>query len=286
MRLHRGGWIWATSLVLATAVAPNAFAQPSFGPDPFRPYLNQYDPYVYPMGPASPMAGGGEGMIRPGFRSANQFQDYLEGLSGPGRLTTDRAGIGMPYYRSSVDGTWGGSGSRDYQPNVRSTPTFEQTQRRVTDRYFAYFSERDPKTRAVLLKEYRQARRDASRVLSSGTPSPTEVLNSASGTRPRSGAMRTGRSADDQPSSSLRSGRFDDSDRGRRTSSRSAPPPPSIPSIGSSRASGRSRSTPTRVLDRAGSMDDRNTRASGSTSTTPRRRRTAPPLSPPPSDTP
>ena len=144
MRLHRGGWIWAASLVLATAFAPTASAQPSYGPDPFRPYLNQYDPYVYPMGPASPMAGGSEMMMRSGFRGANQFQDYLDGISGPGRNTTDRAGIGRPYYQSAVVPSWGGSGFRDYQPNARTTPTFEETQRQVTDNYFAYLSERDP----------------------------------------------------------------------------------------------------------------------------------------------
>ncbi len=132
-------------LVLAAAVAPTAWAQPSFGPDPFRPYLNRYDPYVYPMGPASPIAGGSEMMLRQGNRGANQFQSYLDGISGPGRDTTDRAGIGMPYYRSSVNPSWGGSRFRDYQPNARTTPTFEQTQRQVTDKYFAYFSERDPK---------------------------------------------------------------------------------------------------------------------------------------------
>ena len=195
MRSQRGSWLgvcgtWAATLVLAAVVAPTAFAQPSFGPDPFRPYLNQYDPYVFPMGPASPMAGGGEMMMRGGFNGANQFQSYLNEVSGAGRDTSDRAGIGMPYFRSAVNPSWGGSGFRDYQPNARSTPTFEETQRQVSDTYFAYFSERDPKKRAALLKEYRHARRTASRELNSGTPSPSQVLDAVSGNRRGSEAMR------------------------------------------------------------------------------------------------
>jgi hypothetical protein len=294
MRSHRGSGlggrgIGAAMFVLALAVAPTARAQPGYGPDPFWPYNRQYSPYTSPMGSASPMGGGSEMWMRQGFRGANQFQDYLSGVTGtaPSRLTTDRAGIGMPGYRSAVDGTWGGSAFRNYQPNVRTTPTFEETQRRVSDTYFAYFSERDPQKRAALLKEYRQVRRESERVLGAGPPSPTRVLDSALGTRRGSTAMRRpGFLDEDQPSDSSRSA---GSARGRASSSRSAmppPPPPRLPSVGSSRAGGRSRTTPSRVLDRAGGMDDRNSRTPSSTTTTPRSRRSTRPSNLPPPEIP
>src|SRR6516162_8272652 len=74
--------IGVSGLFLALGIATTAEAQ-GFGPDPFRPYVNQYDPYTYPMGPAGPGAGGsGPVLPRSGLFGANQYQRYLDSLGG------------------------------------------------------------------------------------------------------------------------------------------------------------------------------------------------------------
>ncbi len=196
-----GCGIGAAAFVLAIVIAPTSRAQTGFGPDPFQPYNRQYAPYVTPMGPADPMGGGSDPWMRSG-RGANQFQQYLEAIAGPGpgRNVTDRAGIGTPYYRSAVNPSWGGGEFRAYQPNARTTPTFEETQRQVADTYFAYLSERDPRKRTTLLSEYRQVRRESDRVINSRAPSPSQVLGSAAGIRRGSASLRGSRMpAENQP---------------------------------------------------------------------------------------
>src|SRR5262249_45297269 len=156
-----------------------------FGADPFWPYNHQYTPYVAPIGPADPVAGGRPAMVpRTGIRGANQFESYMEDLQGqgPGRGTSDRAGIGVPYFRSAVTprSDWEGRDRRQSQPNPNDrNRNYEQIQRNLADKYFAYFSERDPARRADLLKEYRQARREASLALSGRGRSPSRVLDDA-----------------------------------------------------------------------------------------------------------
>src|SRR5262249_26823325 len=139
-----------------------------FGPDPFRPYNSQFDPYVYPMGPASPEAGGsGPILPRPGYARANQFQEYLDSLTGTGRPGPDRStsAVGVPYFRSAVDPAFEEGFRRRYQPNAQTEQSFEATQQLVTEKYLAYFSERDTRKRAALLREYQFARREATRDL-------------------------------------------------------------------------------------------------------------------------
>ena len=290
MRSHRGGWLgsWVLGAILAVApaVSTTVRAQPGFGPDPFWPYNKQYTPYTTPMGPASPDAGqGAAGVGRQGYSGANQFQQYLDELSSPGRNVSDRSGVGMPYYRGSVEPSF--YPDREYRPNAQANERFEETQRKVMEKYFKYFSERDPRRRAELLREYQRARRDSSRSMSPRAQSPSRVLDAASRARPESGSSRaSGRPRDDtsgsaflprepgttSPSetSATRSGTAAGSARGQGRTLRPAPPVPSVtPSPGS-----RSRSSPSSVLNRARSMDDRNGRTSGSTSATPRSRRT------------
>jgi hypothetical protein len=273
MRSHRGGglgsWLMAVGFVLLPAFSSTVRAQPGYGPDPFWPYNQQYAPYVSPIGPAGPDAGQGGAMLpQAGFRGANQFQDYLEDLQGGGRNVSDRAGIGMPYYRSAVlpgfDAT--GRGSRQYRPNTtRVNATFEQAQRTVVDKYYAYYSERDPARRAELIREYREARRDVSRSLSGRARSPSRVLDSSSRLDPGSrGAGRAG-SSSSLPRSTTRSGPGD---------GRIGPAPP-VP--GSTRSSGsapssRRGASPNDVLNRSRAMDAQNG-LPGSRSSTTRTRR-------------
>ena len=106
--------------------------------DPFRPLISQYDPYRYPIGPASPEGGGSAPMALSGVRGANQYQNYLSELQGAGREGSERYGIGMPYFRSAIDPRFDPKGNRDYRPNSRTDRTFEQTQALITEKYFAY----------------------------------------------------------------------------------------------------------------------------------------------------
>jgi hypothetical protein len=154
--IRLGCWLWTASLLMVPAVATTARAQGGYGADPFRPYNSQYDPYVYPMGPATPGAGqGGPIMPRSGLMGANRFQEYLDGLTGTERAGPDRSGIGVPYYRSAVDPAYVRALGREYRPNQEADRRFEQSQELLTEKYVAYFTERDPKQRAMLLKQYR-----------------------------------------------------------------------------------------------------------------------------------
>jgi hypothetical protein len=252
MRSHRGSWFGSCLLAAAFASMPGACtivrAQPGFGPDPFWPYNDQYTPYTAPIGPAEPMAGGRAAMIpQSGVRGANQFQQYLEGLQGAGRNMTDRASIGMPYYRSSVDPRYDTKGTRQYQPNQRSNQTFERAQQRVADRYFAYYSTRDPARRSELLREYRAARRDADRATTGRERPPSRDLEEPSVAEPGS---RRGTGAGSAAS------RTGVSDRTRARSDRFGSAP-EVPGAGSSRSSGSTyrRTTPTDILNRSRAMD-------------------------------
>ena len=167
MRSHRGGWLSPWFLAAAfSACRRSCRAAPrsrDSAPTPSGRTTVSYTPYTSAdrSGRAGRRrAGGGVHAPHRGPR-ANQFQQYLDDLQGgaPGRNVTDRAGIGMPYYRSSVDPLYDPKETRQYEPNRNSNRTFEQAQKRVAERYFAYYSQRDPVKRAELLREYREARR-------------------------------------------------------------------------------------------------------------------------------
>ena len=118
-------------------------------------------------------------MPRMGNRGANQYQGYLDELSGSDRQGTERYGIGMPYYRSSVDPTFDPKGNREYRPNSKADRTYEQTQEVITRKYLAYFTEKDPKKRAELLKDYNRTRSNVSRAMSGRREDPTRALEAA-----------------------------------------------------------------------------------------------------------
>ncbi len=240
-----------------------------FGADPFRPYNSQYDAYTYPMGPATP--GGGQGAMLPrmGNAGANRFQGYLDEMAGAGRAETERYGIGMPYYRSSIDPSFDPKGTRDYRPNRQADQSFERSQELITRKYLAYFSEKDPKKRAGLLEEYNRTRARVSRAMSSRRENPSRTLEAAIGgdtdrRRPasadRAAADRAAadRAADDSPSApSVRprsspraSSRAPSAEASRRGGTGSVPPPPPLFGGDSLRRPSRRRS-PTDVLDRS-----------------------------------
>ncbi len=255
MGSHRGSWLGssllAAILVLVPAAATTVRAQPGFGPDPFWPYNSQYAPYTTPMGPAGPEGGqGGPFYGRGGLRGANQFQNYLDNLEGPGRNVSDRSSIGMPYYRSAVDPSFETRGRvpRQYTPNSMTSASFDDSQRRVADTYFRYYSERDPSRRASLLKEYRGARRDAALALAGRGRSSSRASDAAD--RPEPAPRRGARTG-----SALLPG-LGGTGRSRTPADRFGPPP-EVPSVGGRRSSGSGarRGLPTDVLNRSQAMD-------------------------------
>jgi len=265
MTSMHGNWfrflITALSLGAAVTGTTTVWAQ-GFGPDPFRPYNSQYDPYVYPMGPAGPAAGQGGAMNGSGIRSANQYQNFLNELQGPSYSNGERYGIGQPYYRSTVDQSYIKHYRPDYQPKVKTEKSFEDTQRLINEKYFAYLEEKDPKKRARLLKDYHQARTLATRALSTRRENPARIMESATRLESEPESTTTRRTTDRASSSPLtprsglptspriRSGYLDSS---RGSGSRSLPPAPALP-FGSSTRTGTQR-TPTDVLNRARSLD-------------------------------
>ncbi len=270
-RVRIGARFLAASFVMLVAGTGSAFAQPGFGPDPFWPYNSQYAPYARPVGPADPVGGGAMRGNQAAFRGANQFQDYLDNLQGSaGRNFSDRATVGTPYYRSSVSPDFslrGRATSRQYQPNSsEANASFDMAQRRASEKYFAYSSERDPARRRELMKEYRDARRDASRALNTRARTPSSLTPSRAGTGVR-GAARMG--VDAAAGAGAGAGRSATARRSR------IGPPPAIDSGPSGRASGSTRrrgrsSSPSSVLERSQAMDRY---LSGGASASPRRSR-------------
>jgi hypothetical protein len=267
MTSTRGGYLRSllmtalAVLVSASGGARSLWAQAGLGPDPFKPYNRQYDPYTYPMGPASPAAGqGGAALSRMGNAGANQFQGFLDEMSGGSR---ERYGIGVPYYRSAVDPDFDPKGNREYRPNEKADRAFDQGHELVTRKYVAYLTEHDPKKRAALLREYNRIRAKVSRAMSARTPS--RALEAASGTDPdRRRTTSRAPGMDDlstasgvgtrssQPRSSQRSGsRAPSGEMSRRGGASSIPPPPPIFGTETGRRSTSAGRTPAEVLDRS-----------------------------------
>jgi hypothetical protein len=247
------------------------------------------------MGPANPVAGGQVPRLpRSGLAGANRFQDYLDTLAGPQRTITDRSVIGLPYYRSTVDPAW--AARREYRPNELADQGFEQTQQRVTDTYLAYFSERDPRRRAALLRDYRQARRDSSRVLGMRRGSPAGALEPSTRRRsatepmgpaeerddalPRPLPAARGAAAERAPSSAMRPGSSDSVSE--PTFGPGPGPPPPIPPVSPSRIGDRSRRSPMDVLRRSRGLESRTNLTPGLRLPATGSRRTEPRSFPPP----
>jgi hypothetical protein len=287
----------ALGLGIAAALAPVSSAQAQgFGPDPFKPYNWMYEPYTVPMAPGS-VPGGSSLSInaRAGFAGANQFEAYKEDLLNLGRSSgPERYGIGSPYFRSSVDSRFLREGVREYRPNRKADRAYEQTQDLVSEKFLAYFQERDPKRRAALIRDYQRTRRRVERALSTKGDNPLRTLSAAdrSGAAPRPAASGLGRGLDllggrgaaGRGAAADRSASPPRRDRtAEAAEDNSIPPPPVLPP--GARLRSQPRRTPDEVLNRSRALDARdNPRRDSSDRTTPgggaRRRTTPPPLPP------
>jgi hypothetical protein len=227
-----------------------------FGPDPFQPYNSQYTPFVYPVAPG-PFDYGynmGPNAERGGIRGANQFENYLNslrGLGGSGRA----GGAGTPYYRANR--AYDQEFKRIYRPNRDADAKFDTNQETLTEMYFKYLREKDPKRRVELFRDYTRARNLAERQLASGRMGSAPRLNARSTrTEGRAGRSSTATDSRDRdllsapPPATTGSSRT----RGRSGSESSTSPLGPAPSpLGGSADESRSSKdvTPSRVLERA-----------------------------------
>ncbi len=131
--------------VAAQLVPSRAHAQ-GFGPDPFRPYNSQYTQYAYPIGRE---IGGPVMPARAVSRGDNQFQQWMTEQEGASRLSTERFGAGVPYWRMRTD-------YAEEKLERRKRRAAKNTDRleSMTQKYLAYFNEQNPRKRAILLREY------------------------------------------------------------------------------------------------------------------------------------
>jgi hypothetical protein len=258
----RKRWLRSFLIGLGILAAPlgasTVLAQPPI--DPFRPFNSQYDPYRTPIGPASPDGGQSAPMALSGVRGANQFQDYLTELQGAGRDGSQRSGIGVPYYRSAIDPRFDKNGDREYRPNRRADATFEQKQALITEKYFAYFTEKDPKKRAELLRNFNRARTQVTRALSARGAKSERLLDAVTrndvDSRPsvatgrRTDTLRKPAESKPRASSAGAPSPMPDSDRARDGLSPSIPPaPPLFPGLGT--RGSRPRRSPSDILNRS-----------------------------------
>jgi hypothetical protein len=241
-----------------------------FGPDPFKPYNSEYEAYTFPTGPGGADAAAGAAAARSGLRGANQYQDYLNELYGYGRQSVEKYGIGLPYYRAAISPGFNKE-RREYRPNSKSETAFEETQQLITQKYLAYFAERDPKKRALLKRDFNQTRRNVTRALSlSRGGNAAQLLEEAAGldTRGHTRGSAARRADDLKAGAGSTRGLTEDGGigapppiRGRASGSSASrsgliPPAPPISTRAERAARARSEVVPSDVLDRASRLND------------------------------
>ena len=246
------------------AAVPACLAQ-GFGPDPFRPYNAQYDPFVFPVAPGPADVGFNRGGVN-GIRGSNQFESYMNSLQGANLgsgvvgagVAGSRGGPVAPYFQANR--AYDREYERLYRPNREADSRFESDQSKVTSLYFEYLREKDPKKRIELFRDYSRARRRV-----------TQDLASPRATATRTGTRTTRRSmtaADEEKAPEPRSRDRSSAPpvlpsrgsraRSDRTGSGTSPdlgPAPSPYSDSSARSSASRAVVPADVLDRARRTD-------------------------------
>jgi len=250
MTKTRGQWIRFLLAGLSIAVAPlglDAARAQGFGPDPFRPYNSQYDGYLRPL--SEPGLAAGAAASARGGRGDNSFQEYLNQLEGADRATSQRYGIGVPYWQAR------GDVKRDrleLKANRRAERSPEATLESINQKYLAYFFEGDPRKRAVLLRDFSSTRRMSTRDAPLRREDGSDDRDAASelDSPRRSRSTARGGSDDERPTRSTR-GR---SGTGAEAGERAIPPPP--PLRGLSRGTTKRDRRPTDTLKRSLEDDD------------------------------
>jgi hypothetical protein len=248
MNSTRGTWIGFLLFGMSIAVAPfgmSARAQ-GFSPDPFQPYNNQFQQFVRPI---SPYAGGPGAAAGAMGRADNQYQQYLKELDGADRALTQRYGIGVQYWklRSDVDL------DKRALSNRRAGRQSEDAATTISQKYLAYFSEDDPRKRAILMRDFTSNRRQDARggLARAGDENENGEAGLESG-RPLRGAGRLSGVGGRSGASTSR----DSAKSGEATRDRSTPPAPPPPRARFSTGTGRTQRRPSEVLDRSRGLDD------------------------------
>jgi hypothetical protein len=238
-------FLFAGIVIAAAPIGQSRARAQGFGPDPFMPYNWQYQQYTTPIAPTqgpAAMVGRGTG------RGDNQFQRWIDEMDGASRLSTERYGLGVPYWKVRTDY------ERDRQERAdRRNAQNEDVLGTITQKYLAYFSEEDPAKRAAVLREFTPRRADAApdRPARRGADARdfrAPALDLDRGGRRDAGA-RSGAAGRLSEPASRRSSRLDDAAGGRNV------PPAPVPSRFSSRTS-RTQRPPSEVLDRSHRFDD------------------------------
>jgi len=160
-------------------------AQAQHTADPYNPYNQEYESYIFSQYPTVPGAVPNQSILegRSGTRSANQFQGFVNGMDTLGAEDVygpRRTGPGVAYY--SAYRRYDRDYDRYYEANRSSNQTYYEDQKARNEKYLAFLKERDPRRRAQLFREYTQSSRRA-----------TRDLNASRATLTRSGsATRTG----------------------------------------------------------------------------------------------
>ncbi|WP_165074209.1 hypothetical protein [Paludisphaera rhizosphaerae] len=176
------------AFLAASVLVGEAHAQ-GYGPDPFRPYNSQYDPYVFGVAPGALDGVGNPSINRAGIRNANQFRSVVNELNG----------IGVGNRHDQVNRRYDTEYGRIYRPNAKTDKNSDyETQRaQAADLYFRYLREKDPRKRAQLLREYNKAQSETSRDLAA-SPNSRNARRRSSDTTPSLGGTGAARRAADR----------------------------------------------------------------------------------------
>jgi hypothetical protein len=160
--------------------------------DPYRPYNEQYEQYVYPSYPTGVGVVPNQAVLEGRGGSARSFQRYLEEEDEMDRASSNasvapgRRGVGSPYYRAYRD--YDETYRRVYTPNKSADETYLANRKTRDGIYSEYLRETDPKKKAALLKEYQEYSQKALRQLNQGrgrgTRPAAERANAPSRPRP------------------------------------------------------------------------------------------------------
>jgi hypothetical protein len=187
MALHLK-WFAGAAFVLGCLVTAGD-ARGQLSADPYKPYNAEYEQYIYPSYPSGLGVTPNQTLLEGRGGAARAYQRFMEeedemDRAGSGSSAAPfRRGVGVPYYRAyrHYDEAY----NRVYTPNKEADQRYMASRRTRDEIYSQYLTERDPKKKAQLLKEYREYSQRALRQLNEtpGAP-PRRTPRSAESTVP------------------------------------------------------------------------------------------------------